>query len=163
MVKTDNGSCPSLSTHQLNEFTLLFLGYMPPLYTQDLLPYVSASLFIEGFMVTVTTSQPVHSILFHRCLCRQRINIPVTKPSKDRRISKKMKQGHSYFWPLIFERPRKRNFKTCDYRINYNRSCKFWNYFMRNRAVPWLRLIAGLSPLCRKLDSRVVNVGLYGG
>jgi hypothetical protein len=30
---------------------------------------------------------------------------------------------------------------------------------MRNRAVPWLRLIAGLSPLCRKLDSTVFNVG----
>jgi hypothetical protein len=30
---------------------------------------------------------------------------------------------------------------------------------MRNRAVPWLWLIAGLSPLCCNLDSRVVNVG----
>jgi hypothetical protein len=30
---------------------------------------------------------------------------------------------------------------------------------MRNRALPRLRLIAGFSPLCRKLDSRLVNVG----
>ena len=30
---------------------------------------------------------------------------------------------------------------------------------MRKLAVPWLRLIAGLSPLCRKLDSRIVSVG----
>jgi hypothetical protein len=68
---------PLPSTHKLNVFTLLFLGYAFSIHSEPTCLRVCLAIY-RLFMVIISSTRPEHSILFYCCLYRKRINRPAT-------------------------------------------------------------------------------------